>query len=93
MNYLQKHQCLILYIKYWHVTTNIPYILYILYIYLYIYTFLYPLKYIKAAATGQSEELFCPILKCLNILQPCIEDTEMKRKKESKDRKEERKEQ
>lgn len=43
--------------------------------------FLYPLKYIKAAAIGQSEELFCPILNCLNILQPYSEDTEKKLRK------------
>lgn len=39
---------------------------------------IHPIKYIKAAAIGQSEELFCPILNCLNILQPYSEDTEMK---------------
>lgn len=83
MNYLQKHQCHILYIKYWYINTNIPYILYILYIFIYI--FLYPLKYIKAAAIGQSEELFCPILNCLNILQPYSEDTEIKLRKKRRE--------
>ena len=34
MNYVQKHH--ILYIKHWYTNTNIPYILYILYIYVYI---------------------------------------------------------
>lgn len=48
------------------------------------YIFLFPLKYIKAAAIGQSEELFCPILNCLNILQPCSEDTEIKEVKSEK---------
>lgn len=32
----------------------------------------------KAAAIGQSEELFCPTSNCLNILQPY---TEIKLKK------------
>lgn len=45
------------------------------------YIFIYPLKYIKAAAIGQSEELFCQILICLNILQPYREDTEIKLRK------------
>lgn len=48
---------------------------------MYMYIFLFPLKYIKAAAIGQSEELFRPILNCLNILQPCSEDTEIKEEK------------
>lgn len=53
-------------------------------IYVYIDIVLYPLKYIKAAAIGQSEELFCPILNCLNILQPYSEDTEIKLKEREK---------
>lgn len=58
---------------------------YSIYIYIiYISIFLYPLKYIKAAAIGQSEELFCPILNCLNILQPYSEDTEIKTEEEKR---------
>lgn len=37
-----------------------------------IYRILFPLKYIKAAAVGQSEEIFCPIHNGL-ILQPSRE--------------------
>lgn len=61
------------------------YLIYTIYIYIYyIYIFLYPLKYIKAAAIGQSEELFSPILNCLNILQPYSEDTEIQLKKKKR---------
>lgn len=76
---------------------NMPYIIYkilvhkyqysiytIYIIYMNMYIILFPLKYIKAAAIGQSEELFCPILNCLNILQPCSEDTEIKEVKSEK---------
>lgn len=57
------------------------------YIYVYIDIVLYPLKYIKAAAIGQSEEHFCPILNCLNILQPYSEDTEIKLKEKEREEK------
>lgn len=57
------------YIIYKILVHKYQYSIYTIYI-IYIYIFLYPLKYIKAAAIGQSEELFCPILNCLNILQP-----------------------
>lgn len=68
------------YIIYKILAHKYQYSIYTIYI-IYIYIFLYPLKYIKAAAIGQSEELFCPILNCLNILQPYSEDTEKKLRK------------
>lgn len=77
MNYLQKTP--MSYIIYKILVEKHQYSIYTIYI-IYIYIFLYPLKYIKAAAIGQSEELFCPILNCLNILQPYSEDTEIKRR-------------
>lgn len=70
---------------------NIPYIIYKILIHKYqysIYTIyiLYisipKLKHIKAAAIGQSEELFFPILNCLNILQPYREDREIQMESE-----------
>lgn len=60
--------------------TNTPYTTYIC-VCAHVHTHAYKhtkLKYIKAAAIGQSEELLCPILNCLNILQPYSEDTEIK---------------
>lgn len=73
------------YIIYKILVLKYQYFIYTIYI-IYIYIFLYLLKYIKAAAIGQSEELFCPILNCLNILQPYSED------RNKTDRKEEEKE-
>jgi len=60
------------YIIYEILVHKYQYSIYTIYI---LYIFIYPLKYIKAAAIGQSEELFCQILNCLNILQPYSEDT------------------
>lgn len=42
----------------------------------------------KAAAIGQSEELFSPNLNCLNILQPYSEDTEIKPERRRRKRRE-----
>lgn len=78
MNYLQKTS--MSYIIYKILVAKHQYSIYTIYI-IYIYIFLYPLKYIKAAAIGQSEELFSPNLNCLNILQPYSEDTEIKRER------------
>lgn len=84
MNYLQNIN--ISYIIYKISVHKYQYSIYTIYI-IYIYIFLYPLKYIKAAAIGQSEELFCPNINCLNILQPYCEDTEIKlREKRGRER-------
>lgn len=74
------------YIIYKTLVEEYQYSIYTIYI-TYIYIFLYPLKYIKAAAIGQSEELFCPILNCLNILQPYSEDTEKKQERREREEK------
>lgn len=85
MNYLQKTS--MSYIIYKILVAKHQYSIYTIYI-IYIYIFLYPLKYIKAAAIGQSEELFSPNLNCLNILQPYSEDTEIKRERRRRKRRE-----
>lgn len=59
------------------------YTIYIIYVYISIPT----KKYIKAAAIGQSEEPLRPILNCLNILQPCREDTGREQKSGKKKKK------
>lgn len=54
------------------------YSIYTIYIYIYIiYThiILYPLKYMKQQLLVSLRNSFCPILNCLNILQPYSEDT------------------
>lgn len=72
------------YIIYKTLVEEYQYSIYIIYITYIFYIFLYPLKYIKAAAIGQSDELFCPILNCLNILQPYSEETEIKHQRKRK---------